>query len=98
MHMSFNSFRFILTFFPIFVLLYFLAAKKSARASRLVLILGSAVFYAYAGWQASLLLALSLAVNLLLALWIVRAQRKKAPLVIGIVLNLGLLFSLSDKL
>ena len=96
--MSFNSFRFILTFFPIFVLLYFLAAKKSARASRLVLILGSAVFYAYAGWQASLLLALSLAVNLLLALWIVREQREKAPLVIGIVLNLGLLFSLSDKL
>ena len=93
MHMSFNSFRFILTFFPIFVLLYFLAAKKSARASRLVLILGSAVFYAYAGWQASLLLALSLAVNLLLALWIVREQREKAPLVIGIVLNLGLLFS-----
>ena len=91
--MSFNSYRFILAFLPIFILVYFLAAKKSSRSARAVLILGGVVFYAFAGISAALVLALSLTVNLLLSVLLVRSGRRKALLVTGIALDIGLLFT-----
>ena len=89
--MTFNSYIFVLAFLPIFVFVYFSFGRLNKYASKLLLILGGIIFYAYAGWHITAILGLSLVVNYLLALALKKTE-KKTILALAIVFNIGLLF------
>ncbi len=89
--MQFNSYIFILCFLPCALCGYFLLNRLSFRLGALFLLAMSLWFYSTAGWRALLLLCLSMAGNYGLSLLIQR-RRKKPLLILGIVLNAGLLF------
>lgn len=65
--MQFNSYIFILAFLPVFVLVYFLSARVNHTLRKLVVIAGSLVFYAYMNLTVLVVMAISLAVNLIFA-------------------------------
>ena len=65
--MQFNSYIFILAFLPVFVLVYFLSGKINQTLRKLVVIAGSLVFYAYMNLTVLVVMAISLAVNLIFA-------------------------------
>ena len=95
--MVFNSYQFILFFFPVVWVGYqILALANRRQASFFWLTCASFIFYGY--WNVSHLpiLALSIAVNYGLAQWIVatpvsQAARRRALLVLGLTFNLLLL-------
>ncbi len=90
--MQFNSYEFVLAFFPAFLLAYFLVP---GRWNRQVLILGGAVFYAFAGWGNALRLAASILVTGGLAAGVARTERrtvKNALTALCVILHAGALF------
>ena len=93
--MVFSSLEFIFIFLPIFLVVYY---RLPARLRNLCLLVGSLAFYLYGSWSTPFyffLLLASIAVNWALALALApkrEGQGKKSLLVLGIVLNLGLLF------
>ena len=91
--MQFNSLYFILFFLPAAVAGYYALERKSSRMADAFLVVLSLIFYSAAGWQALLLLCLSMAVNY--GTGIVLARRKTGRLSLwltaGITLNLLLL-------
>ena len=93
--MVFSSLEFIFIFLPIFLVVYY---RLPARLRNLCLLAGSLAFYLYGSWSTPFyffLLLASIAVNWALALALApkrEGQGKKSLLVLGIVLNLGLLF------
>ncbi|MBQ9685518.1 MAG: MBOAT family protein [Oscillospiraceae bacterium] len=89
--MTFNSYGFILCFLPIFVIVYFLLGKLHRTAGKAVIIAASAVFYAFAGLNMAALLGASIAINFVMALFIVGKRPQKGPLILAILLNIGLL-------
>ncbi len=90
--MQFNSYIFILLFMPAVFILYFLGNKIGYSFGKIILIIGSAIFYIYGGWQAAVLLAASILVNYCFSLCISKVKRcKKAFLAIDIVINVALL-------
>ena len=89
--MQFNSYAFILAFLPVFLLLYFTVGK---RWNRLIIIAGGIVFYAFAGWENVLVLAVSILVTEGTARWMVRTEKavqKKALAALHIILHAGAL-------
>ena len=89
--MTFNSYVFIMAFFPVFLILYFLLGKIHHSFCTALIIVGGVIFYAYAGWDTAAVLGLSIAVNYILSLCISRTIHKKPLLALTIVFNVGLL-------
>lgn len=71
--MQFNSYAFILLFFPLFLLVYFTVGKRRTRET---IILGGLVFYAFAGWESAAVLGGSVLITACLAQGIDRSQTK----------------------
>ena len=89
--MTFNSYIFILAFFPAFVLLYFSLGKINSCVSKWLIIAGGFVFYAFAGWDMTVILAVSILGNLILSLIISKRHHKKLIITLAVLLNAGLL-------
>ena len=91
--MLFNSIDFAL-FLPIVFLLYWLVAGKSLRLQNLLVVVASYVFYGWWDWRFLLLILFSTVVDFVVGFQLNRQQhpsRRKALLLISIVVNLGLL-------
>lgn len=88
--MLFNSLVFLFVFLPLCLLAYYLVPRVLRNA---VLLLFSLLFFAWGGVQYTLLLLVSMALNYAIALGIEAApdRRRRSVLVLGILLNLGLL-------
>lgn len=88
--MLFNSYEFLFKFFPIVFILYSLALVRFSTVTRnLILIVSSFYFYAYANLCDLALIVLSIAVNYLLTISIVRfPENKRRWVALGVVLNL----------
>ncbi len=87
--MQFNSYAFVLVFFPAFLLVYFTVGK---RWTRQVIILGGAVFYAFAGWESAVILAVSILITEGTARGLVRKEKgpnKKLLFTLGMILHVG---------
>ncbi len=90
--MQFNSYEFILFFFPITILLYFMANKLNALAGKCVLILASIYFYAHGRAEMLIYLGLSMVINYLSALLIKKFRlQTKWMLFLPVTVNIGLL-------
>lgn len=90
--MQFNSYVFILIFLPVFIAVYFAFNKLNGKLGKLLLIIGSAVFYLSGGVKASLVLAASIIFNFILIRCIDKYKtHRRAYLLIGIVGNIALL-------
>lgn len=91
--MVFSSLLFTVIFLPLVLVLYFLAQE---RFRNVVLLCASFLFYGYGEPRFVFVLALSIAVNYLLALLIDRFRSEKARsrlfLCLAVLLNVGLLF------
>lgn len=88
--MAFSSIPFLCAFFPVVTVLYYLT--PSAKLKNCFLIAASLLFYAYGEGIYVLLMLVCVCFNYLLARLIARAKKgKKALLILGIILNLGVL-------
>lgn len=95
--MQFNSYIFIMAFFPIMFILYFVANRIKLIAGKIIIILGSCVFYVYSAGKLSIVLFASIVVNYLIYLFLVKLKQnltaKRLILYLGVVGNvLPLLF------
>ncbi len=91
--MQFNSYVFILQFLPVMIVSYFIINKINQNLGKIVLIIGSAVFYIYGGWNIAAILGASIVVNYTLAFLIDKLKKIKKPLIfIDIIANVALLF------
>ncbi|MBX2972678.1 MAG: MBOAT family protein [Flavobacteriales bacterium] len=91
--MLFHSFAF-LVFLPVVYLLYWYVFNRSLRLQNMFVLAASYVFYGWWDWRFLGLLIASSAGDFLLALAIDRAStqpRRKALLIVSLVVNLGLL-------
>lgn len=91
--MVFNSYIFILVFFPLVILGYFLLNKISSLVGKIFLIVANILFYLYGGWKFMVVICISVLVNMLLAFLIKRLKRKKAIYIVGIIVNIAFLFA-----
>ncbi len=89
--MQFHSYIFIMIFLPVVLLLYFLGNKAGSLWGKIVLILGSIVFYGCAGKDSLLMLGISIAVNYVCVLVIKRFQYRKIFLAVPVLINVGIL-------
>ena len=96
--MVFNSYIFILAFLPIVIIGYYLVGQiKLPRLKHSYLLLVSIVFYGSSSIQCLILLLIDILINYFIYLCIRKSQsenetRKKFILILGISLNLALLF------
>ena len=91
--MQFNSYLFVFAFLPIVLVLYFSLNRIGTVAGKILLILSSLVFYAWADWKTLTALVISIAVNFVFAKLIEKHSSKKNLLVlIPIVVNIAILF------
>lgn len=89
--MQFNSYIFIIIFLPVMLLLYFLGNKAGSLWGKIVLILGSLVFYSCAGMDSLMMLGISIVVNYVCALVIKRFRCRKILLAVPVLINVGIL-------
>lgn len=90
--MQFNSYIFICVFLPVIVTIYFLGNRINSLIGKIILILGSAFFYAYSGWLTLIVIGLSLGFNIVFIVVIKKTQRfKKLFFAVPIIINVGLL-------
>ena len=87
--MQFNSYIFILGYLPILIIGYFGLNRINPVAGKLFLIVTSAIFYIYGGWNIAILLAASIVVNYFFAVIINHTGRL---LCAGVFSNAALLF------
>lgn len=91
--MVFNSYIFIMAFLPVLIIGYYLLNKLHPIAGKIFLAIGSALFYLYGGYDIALILLCSIVVNYLLAFFMSKWERGgRFLLILGIVLNVGILF------
>lgn len=91
--MQFNSYVFILCYLPFLVIGYFLLNKINSAMGKVFLIVLSAIFYIYGGWDIAAILGISILINYLSGFAIYKISRgKKAVLIINVVANVALLF------
>jgi len=92
--MLFNSFEFMFLFFPLTVLLYFLAVRFVGQEFGLGLLVVASLFF-YAWWNPAYIIFIlfSIAINYALGGWLVSNDNGKSKffLVLGVAINLGLL-------
>lgn len=85
--MLFNSYVFILLFFPILVLAYFLVNHiEKYELGKLLLIGFSGIFILYAGWKSAATVAVSIAVNYWLNS-VIQRKKAKSVLISGVAFN-----------
>lgn len=90
--MQFNSYLFIMLFFPIFIVGYFFLNKISLLMGKLFIIAASLLFYIYGGKSATIIFGISIAVNLLFSIIIEKARNhKKLFTIIIVTINILLL-------
>lgn len=89
--MQFNSYEFILMFMPLVVIGYFSLSRLNVKLGKIVLIIGSIVFYAYSDIAMIKVLLLSGLINYLLSLCITKFKWKRTFLTIPIIINVSLL-------
>jgi alginate O-acetyltransferase complex protein AlgI len=87
--MLFNSQIFLLIFLPLTLLGYYYASKRP-DVREWLLILASIIFYGYWDFRLIPLLITSIIINWLLS-WLLKSSQKKITLVIGIIINLGII-------
>lgn len=80
-----------MAFLPVIIVVYFLSNKLHILAGKIVLILGSLIFYAYTDKKMLFFLCISIVINYLFTLLIQKMKWKKLFLSIPIVINAGLL-------
>ena len=76
---------------PIMFIIYFLTSNFNMLAGKVVLIIGSIVFYAYQDISTFTILGISLIVNFLFTEFVAINKKRKMYLAIPIVINTGLL-------
>lgn len=91
--MQFNTYIFILAFLPIVIICYYLANKINIFIGKILLIIASILFYAYAGLKITIILGLSVLINYLLAKIININKNKfhKVTLAASVAANIALL-------
>ena len=91
--MQFNSFVFILLFLPLTVVLYFITNSVNVKLGKLIILVASIIFYGYADYKVFIILSLSLCINYLFTVFIVRGRdNNSTPLVVcPIVINILIL-------
>lgn len=89
MFLNFDIFIFL--FFLLLITLYFLCNKLHLMAGKMVLIIGSLIFYAYADWRMLFFLVISVICNYLFTYLMKYVRWRKASLAVPLVLNVGLL-------
>lgn len=87
--MQLNSYIFILGYLPILIIGYFGLNRINPVAGKIFLIVTSAIFYVYGGWNIAIILAASIVVNYLFAVIINHTGRL---LCAGVFSNAALLF------
>ena len=91
--MVFNSYLFILAFLPVVTVGFFLCNKIGRTAGKIFLIAASIAFYLYGGIDTALIFGVSIVVNLLLSLLMVRYQNHgKTLLTVMITFDVAILF------
>lgn len=92
--MQFNSFVFLLAFFPLFFAAYFLLNKWNITAGKLCLVVGSGFFYLYGGSAAlAVTFFACAAINYIVVLLLQKVSaHRKLILICGILLDVGILF------
>lgn len=88
--MSFDSIFFISVFIPIVSALYFLI--PSIQAKNILLLVASIVFYSFGSFSGLLILIALVLINYLLTILLKKNKPSKAILILGIVINLSVLF------
>ncbi len=88
--MSFDSIFFISVFLPIVSALYFLI--PSIKAKNIILLIASIVFYSFGSFSGLLILIALVIINNLLTILLKKNKPSKAILILGIVINLSVLF------
>lgn len=89
--MQFNSYIFILAFLPIFVISYFVLCRIRPIAGKIGLIFAGIVFYTYGGPVIATVLGISIVLNYLMSVLLVKLPNKKSLLVLTISANVGVL-------
>lgn len=90
--MSFNSYIFIFLFLPISLLGYFFLNKLKKYSLAKVFLIGMSLwFYGYYNISYLWILILSIALNYGVHVWMLKSKRKKAVLVTGLLVNVGIL-------
>ncbi len=89
--MTFSSLIFIFVFLPLFILSYFVLKNRMYR--NLIMLVFSLAFYAWGEPIYILLMLFSITINYLLALFIDKSAKtkRKAFLILAVIINLGLL-------
>ena len=88
--MSFDSIFFISVFLPVVSALYFLI--PSIKAKNIILLIASIVFYSFGSFSGLLILIALVLINYLLTVLLKKNKPSKAILILGIVINLSVLF------
>ena len=88
--MSFDSIFFISVFIPIVSALYFLI--PSIKSKNILLLIASIVFYSFGSFSGLLILIALVLVNYLFTVLLKKNKPSKAILILGIVINLSVLF------
>lgn len=89
--MLFNSHIFILCFLPLLLITYFLCNKINTSAGKMVLVIGSLIFYAYADWHMLFFLLASVFCNYLFIYLMGHSKWRKTFLAVPVIVNVGLL-------
>lgn len=90
--MQFNSYSFILMFFPIVCLLYFPMNRIHRKCGDLILLFMGVIFYFQAGTSAFLILLTSAVLNFAVSLWIQKGNASKLALYLALIGNISVLF------
>ena len=88
--MSFDSIFFISVFLPVVSALYFFI--PSIKAKNIILLIASIVFYSFGSFSGLLILIALVLINYLLTVLLKKNKPSKAILILGIVINLSVLF------
>lgn len=89
--MQFNSYVFILLFLPLQVICYFLSNRLNEKLGKVIIVIGSIIFYAYSDISLIKVMLLSGIINYLFSICINRLKWKRLFLFIPIVVNISLL-------
>lgn len=90
--MQFNSFIFICAFMPLMVITYFVGMRINSMTGKILLVVGSVLFYAYSDWSILIVLVISLIINFIFAKFIeISGKWSKLFLVIPTIINVALL-------
>ena len=90
--MQFNSYIFILAFLPIILITYFGACKINYTLGKVIIIIGSLIFYGYKNEKALVIMSISLVINYLFARIIEINKKARMIVLFPIFVNISLLF------